>query len=268
MKQAMILAAGLGTRLRPLTDTMPKALVPVGDTPLIDLTVRRLMAQGYDRFVVNVHHFAPLLVAHISQQDYAPMVSISDETAQLLDTGGALKHAQGLFHDHAPILIHNVDILDNVDYAWFSRQHRDDEDAVLLVSRRQTTRYLLFDGAMRLMGWLNTTTGEVKSPYPWLRQAALTIGDNLRVSVEAPSSLIPSPPTLYAYAFSGIHSFSPRLFPLMARFPDRFSIIDFYLSVCHRSPIVGLLKADLQVLDVGKTETLQQAEAFARTLSY
>lgn len=265
MKQAMILAAGLGTRLRPLTDTMPKALVPVGDTPLIDLAVRRLMAQGYDRFVVNVHHFAPLLVAHISQQDYAPMVSISDETAQLLDTGGALKHAQGLFHDHAPILIHNVDILDNVDYAWFSRQHRDDEDAVLLVSRRQTTRYLLFDGAMRLMGWLNTTTGEVKSPYPWLRQAALTIGDNLRVSVEAPSSLIPSSPTLYAYAFSGIHSFSPRLFPLMARFPDRFSIIDFYLSVCHRAHIVGLPKDDLQMLDVGKLDALEKAEQFIHT---
>ena len=246
----MILAAGLGTRLKPLTDTMPKALVPVGGTPLLDLIIRRLMLQGYDRFVVNIHHFAQQIVDHVGQQDYAPLVHFSDESDQLLETGGALKKAQHLFRDDEPILIHNVDILDNVDYAWFRRQHQADEDAVLLVSRRQTKRYLLFDNAMRLMGWKNIETGEVKSPYEYVRRTGLSQhGEALNM-----------------FAFSGIHSFSPRLFPLMDRFPDRFPIIDFYLSICHRAPIVGLLKEDLRVLDVGKVDSLEQAENFIQSL--
>jgi NDP-sugar pyrophosphorylase family protein len=250
MKQAMILAAGLGTRLKPLTDTMPKALVPVNGTPLLDLNIRRLMEQGYDRFVVNIHHFAQQIVDYVRQQDYAPLVHFSDETAQLLETGGGLKKAQNLFRDDEPILIHNVDILDNVDYEWFARQHQPDEDAVLLVSQRKTKRYLLFDNAMHLMGWKNIETGEIKSPYEYVRRTGLSQhGESLNM-----------------LAFSGIHSFSPRLFSLMDRFPDRFPIIDFYLSVCHRSPIVGLVKQDLQLMDVGKIETLDQAEKFIQSI--
>ena len=246
MKQAMILAAGLGTRLKPLTDSMPKALVPVGDRPLLDLNIRKLQAQGYDRFVVNIHHFAQQIVDYVAQQDYAPLVHFSDETEALLETGGGLKKAAPLFVDDEPVLIHNVDILDNVDYNWFSRQHQQDEDAVLLVSRRKTKRYLLFDNAMRLMGWKNIETGEIKSPYEYIRRTGLSQhGEPLNM-----------------FAFSGIHSFSPRLFPLMDRFPDRFSIIDFYLSVCHRAHIVGLPKDDLKVLDVGKIDSLHDAEMF------
>lgn len=242
----MILAAGLGTRLKPLTDTMPKALVPVGGKPLLDLNIRKLQAQGYDRFVVNIHHFAQQIVDYVGQQDYAPLVRFSDETEALLETGGGLKKAAPLFVDDEPVLIHNVDILDNVDYDWFSRQHQADEDAVLLVSRRKTKRYLLFDNAMRLMGWKNVETGEIKSPYEYIRRTGLSQhGEPLNM-----------------FAFSGIHSFSPRLFPLMDRFPERFSIIDFYLSVCHRSHIVGLVKDDLKVLDVGKLDSLHEAEEF------
>ena len=244
----MILAAGLGTRLKPLTDSMPKALVPVGGTPLLDLNIRKLQSQGYDRFVVNIHHFAQQIVDYVAQQDYAPLVHFSDETEALLETGGGLKKAAPLFLDDKPVLIHNVDILDNVDYDWFSRQHQQDEDAVLLVSRRKTKRYLLFDNAMRLMGWKNIETGEIKSPYEYIRRTGLSQhGEPLNM-----------------FAFSGIHSFSPRLFPLMDRFPDRFSIIDFYLSVCHRSHIVGLLKEDLSVLDVGKLDSLHDAEQFLK----
>lgn len=246
----MILAAGLGTRLKPLTDTIPKALVPVGGKPLIDLNIRKLQAQGYDRFVVNIHHFAQQIVDYVAEQDYAPLVRFSDETEALLETGGGLKKAAPLFADDEPVLIHNVDILDNVDYGWFSRQHQADEDAVLLVSRRTTKRYLLFDNAMRLMGWKNIETGEIKSPYEYIRRTGLSQhGEPLNM-----------------FAFSGIHSFSPRLFPLMDRFPDRFSIIDFYLSVCHRSHIVGLVKDDLQVLDVGKLDSLHAAEQFLTTI--
>ena len=263
MKQAMILAAGLGTRLKPLTDTMPKALVPVGGTPLLDRNIRRLMDSGYTRFVVNVHHFAQQILDYVAQQDYAPLVRFSDETEQLLETGGGLKHAQDLFDPDEPILIHNVDILDNVDFDWFRRQHQPDEDAVLLVSRRNSKRYLLFDNAMHLMGWKNIETGEVKSPFQWLREADFTIDGNLKVVPLAarPSSLISN---LYAFAFSGIHSFSPRLFSLMERFPDRFSVIDFYLSTCHRAHIVGLVKNDLRVLDVGKLDSLEHAEEFLK----
>lgn len=250
MRQAMILAAGLGTRLKPLTDTMPKALVPVGGTPLLDLNIRRLQAQGYDRFVVNIHHFAQQIVDYVAQQDYAPLVHFSDETDGLLETGGGLKKAAPLFLDDTPVLIHNVDILDNVDYDWLARQHQPDEDAVLLVSPRKTKRYLLFDNAMRLMGWKNIETREIKSPYEYIRRTGLSQhGEPLNM-----------------FAFSGIHSFSPRLFPLMDRFPDRFGIIDFYLSVCHRSRIVGLLKDDLRILDVGKLDSLHDAEQFQASL--
>ena len=249
MRQAMILAAGLGTRLKPLTDTMPKALVPVSGRPLLDINIRRLMEQGYDRFVVNIHHFAQQIIDFVKEQDYAPLVHFSDETDQLLETGGGLKKAQGLFRDDQPILIHNVDILDNVNYDWFARQHQPDEDAVLLVSQRKTKRYLLFDNAMHLMGWKNIETGEIKSPYEYVRRTGLSQhGEELNM-----------------FAFSGIHSFSPRLFPLMERFPDCFPIIDFYLSVCHRAPIVGLVKPDLQLMDVGKLDTLHEADAFFET---
>ena len=246
MKQAMILAAGLGTRLKPLTDRMPKALVPIGGIPLLDIVIRRLMAQGCQRFVVNVHHFAQQIIDYVATQDYAPLVLFSDERDGLLETGGALKKAAPLFLPDEPILIHNVDILDNVDYQWMSRQHLPDEDAVLLVSRRQTQRYLLFDNGMRLMGWKNIATGEVRSPYEYIRRTGLSQhGEPLNM-----------------FAFSGIHSFSPRLFPVMDRFPDRFPIIDFYLSTCHRSRIVGLPKDDLRLLDVGKLDSLKEAEAF------
>ena len=287
MKQAMIFAAGLGTRLKPLTDTMPKALVKVGGQPLLDLVIRRLHEQGYHRLVVNVHHFSQQIIDHLAAADFLTgqcpcEVLISDESEKLLDTGGGLKKAASLFSDDEPILIHNVDILDNVDYNWFRRQHLDDEDAVLLVSRRKTKRYLLFDSSMRLMGWTNMETGEVKSPYPWLRQGRLAFdpssadeGSDYPVSVTLLPSPLKSPlpfgeglgVRLHLFAFSGIHSFSPRLFRLMDRFPDRFPIMDFYLSTCHRARIYGCLKDDLQVLDVGKLDSLEAAERFQKTIS-
>ena len=264
-KQAMIFAAGLGTRLKPLTDTKPKALIPVGGETLLGRTIGRLMTFGYRDFVVNVHHFAKDIEAYVAEQGYAKFVRFSDETEMLLETGGGLKKAASLFDPNEPILIHNVDILDNVDYNWFANQHQADEDAVLLVSRRQTKRYLLFDNGMRLMGWINKETGEIKSPFPWLREAELVIDDQLNVRAAANSSLFTLHSSLHAFAFSGIHSFSPRLFPLMDRFPDKFSIIDFYLSVCHRSKIMGLVKDDLEMIDVGKLDSLREAEAFLET---
>lgn len=239
--QAMIFAAGLGTRLKPLTDTMPKALVRVGGRPLIEHVVDKLKAAGVEKMVVNVHHFASQVVDYLHENgNFGADISISDETDKLLDTGGGLKKAAGLFAADAPILIHNVDILSNVDLRWLYESH-EGNDATLLVSERKTKRYLLFNDDMRLVGWTNIETGEVRSPYKDLDVDACRM-----------------------YAFSGIHVFSPRLFPLMDAFPDKFGIIDFYLKVCGEAVIKGCVKQDLRLLDVGKLDTLAEAERFLK----
>ena len=259
----MVFAAGLGTRLKPLTDTMPKALVKVGGQPLLWHVLTKLSAADYERVVVNVHHFPQQIKDYLRTNDFGMDIRISDESGLLLETGGGIKKARPLFDDEEPLLIHNVDILSNVDFEWLSRQHEAVEDAVLLVSRRETKRYLLFDSGMRLKGWINKETGEVKSPYPWLREAEF-MPDSIKPGVLLTPIFRSGAEgvSLYAFAFSGIHSFSPRLFPLMDRFPDRFGIMDFYLSVCHRAHISGLVKDDLRLMDVGKIETLDQAEQF------
>ena len=237
MKQAMIFAAGLGTRLRPLTDTMPKALVRVGGEPLLHRVIMNLKAAGFERIVVNVHHFAEQIVDYLKTNDnFGLDIHISDESDALLDTGGGIRKAVPLFAPSSPILIHNVDILHNVDLAKFY-DIAADNDATLLVSRRDTSRYLIFNEEMRLKAWINIKTGEVK-PQP-----------------------SQSPEGLRA-AFSGLHVFSPRLFPLMAEWPDKVGIIDFYLDACQKADIRGYLKTDLRLLDVGKLDSLVEAEKF------
>ena len=241
--QAMIFAAGLGTRLKPLTDTMPKALVRVGESALLERVIRKLAAAGAGRMVVNVHHFAEQVKRFLcDNNNFGQDIAVSDESSQLLDTGGGMKKAQSLFNDDEPILIHNVDILSNVDLKEFYGQGRQN-DATLLVSNRQTTRYLLFDDDMRLVGWTNIKTGEVRSPYDDLNPNDCTM-----------------------MAFAGIHSFSPRLFPLMDSFPDKFGIMDFYLNVCHKTTIKGIVAENLKLLDVGKTESLADAERFLKEM--
>ncbi len=247
----MIFAAGLGTRLKPLTDTMPKALVRVGGEPLIKRVILNLAAAGVDRIVVNVHHFAGQIIDYLKDNDnFGLDIRISDETAGLLETGGGIKKAAPLFDSTAPILIHNVDILSNVDLREFYQIASQSEkgkvkseesecDAVLLVSWRKTKRYLLFNDDMKLVGWTNIETGEVRSPYPEL-----------------------NPKECRMYAFAGIHALSPRLLKMMDQFPDRFGIIDFYLKACATHNIKGYVKDDLKLMDIGKLDTLAQAEEF------
>ena len=248
MKQAMIFAAGLGTRLKPITDTMPKALVPVGGEPLLQRVLMKLKDAGFERVVINVHHFAEQIVCFLRAKDMFGMdIHISYERDMLLETGGGIKKASSLFDASSPFLIHNVDILSNVDLAnFYERAH--DCDALLLVSERKTKRYLLFNDEMNLVGWTNIETGEVKSPFEHIK--AMDI-DALKSQYKL-------------YAFSGIHVFSPSLFPLMESYPDRFGIIDFYLNVCNHSKIKGWVKDDLQLMDVGKIDTLQEAEKFIK----
>ena len=241
--QAMIFAAGLGTRLKPLTDTMPKALVSVGGKPLIERVVEKLKEAGAGRIVVNVHHFASQIVDYLSANDnFGTDIKVSDESEKLLDTGGGIKKAAPLFKDDMPVLIHNVDILSNVDLAHLYAMHVDNA-ATLVVSSRKTKRYLLFDDDMRLKGWTNIETGEVKSPYSDLHVADCRM-----------------------LAFSGIHVLSPLMFRFMDDFPDKFGIIDFYLKVCDRVVIKGYDKADLRLMDVGKLDTLAEAENFINQL--
>ena len=245
MKQAMIFAAGLGTRLKPLTDTMPKALVRVGGEPLLWHVIMKLKAAGYERIVVNVHHFAHQIVDYLqANHNFDVDIRISDETCGLLETGGGIKKALPLFDKDSPILIHNVDILSNLDFdSLIAADSEATPDALLVVSQRQTKRYLLFDDDMILDGWTNIETGEVKSPYAGL-----------------------DPDDMKRLAFSGIHVLWPRIYPLFAEMPERFGIMDFYLKYCHQFAFMGLEKKDLRLMDVGKLDTLEQAETFIKQL--
>ena len=222
----MIFAAGLGTRLKPLTDTMPKALVRVGGQPLLWHVIMKLKAAGYERLVVNVHHFAQQIIDYLAEnRNFGLDIRISDETDQLLETGGGIKKALPLFNPAEPILIHNVDILSNLDLSALPT-----DAPLLVVSQRKTKRYLQFDDEMRLVGWKNIETGEVKG-----REGC-------------------------SLAFSGIHMFHPSLAPLLNEWPDRFPIMDFYLKACADHLIRGYEATDLRLLDVGKLDSLEQAE--------
>lgn len=232
----MIFAAGLGTRLKPLTDTMPKALVRVGGQPLLWHVIMKLKAAGYERMVVNVHHFADQIIDYLeSNGNFGVDIRISDERDGLLETGGGIKKALPLFDSESPILIHNVDILSNLDFNTLPT-----DAPLLVVSPRQTKRYLLFDETLRLQGWTNIETGEVKGVK----------------SEEVKSE------KFRRLAFSGIHVFHPSLIPLMADWPERFPIMDFYLKACGDHLIRGFEAHDLRLLDVGKLDTLEQAEKF------
>lgn len=254
MRQAMIFAAGLGTRLRPLTDTMPKALVRVGGEPLLWHVIMNLKAAGFERIVVNVHHFADQIIDYLKANgNFGLDIRISDESNQLLDTGGGIRKAAPLFDPSSPILIHNVDIFSNTNLAKLYDSAAN-HDATLLVSKRETSRYLIFDDEMRLREWINVKTGERKPQPPHPPVGEFT---------DAQDSPHPGARGLL-FAFSGIHVFSPRLFPLMAEWPDKFGIIDFYLDACQKADVRGYLKADLRLLDVGKIGSLSEAEKFIR----
>lgn len=239
--KAMIFAAGLGTRLQPLTNDRPKALVEVGGYPLLEITMRRLLAFGYDEIVVNVHHFADQVEAFLqSKQYFGASVHISDERDQLLDTGGGLKKAATWLRGKESFLVHNTDVLTNLDLHAFRRAHEaGGAMATLAVRNRSTSRYLLFDEAGLLSGWRNTKTGEEKIS----RKVVATV----------------------PLAFSGIQYIHPRLFDYMTE-NEAFSIIDVYLEAARTAKVAGFRHDDSQWLDVGKPEALAPAAIFAKEL--
>ena len=238
----LIFAAGLGTRLKPLTDTMPKALVPIKGRALLGILVDKIKQSTNENktLVINIHHFGQQIIDYVAANNsFGIDVRFSDERDMLLETGGGLKKAAPLFENDLPILIHNVDILSNVDLGELYNKHKNTPDigATLIVSERKTKRYLLFDQSDCLVGWTNIETGEVKSPFK-----------DLDVS------------SCKKYAFSGIHVFSQSLMQYMSNWEGKFSIIDFYLSICDKVKIKGDVRPDLRVLDVGKLDSIKMAE--------
>lgn len=231
----MIFAAGLGTRLKPFTESIPKALVEVNGIPLLAHVILRLKKFGFREFIINVHHFPEMITDYLADNgNFGCKIAISDERDLLLETGGGLKKAGWFFDDGKPFLVHNVDILSNLDLEAFYRAHvESDAMATLAVSGRKTSRVLMFDEDEVLCGWQNLKTGEER----WAR----------------PNAKHPK-----AYSFSGIHVISPRIFDHI-RQEGKFSIIDTYLDLAPDHKIGAFYHDESCWMDVGKPETLQQA---------
>jgi NDP-sugar pyrophosphorylase family protein len=237
--KAMILAAGAGTRLKPMTDKMPKALVPIGGTPMLEHIILKIKAAGFTHLVINIHHFGEQIIDFLaSKNNFGLTVDISDERDYLLDTGGGIKQAGRFLEGDAPFLVHNVDIFSNVDLRTMYQRHvHSNALATLLVNPRPASRQLLFNKEERLCGWRNRETGEIKSPIPDFDPSHCT-----------------------EYAFGGVHVISPEIFRLMERWTGKFSIINFYLSICSVKPVQLYTEEGIRLMDAGKIETLEEVE--------
>ena len=243
--QAMRLAAGLGTRLKPVTDSIPKALVRVnlkegGDQPLLEGLLDKMIAQGFTSIVINIHHLGGQIRSFVSEylerKNLPAKICFSDESDLLLGTGGAIKHACPFFIPDFPLLVHNVDILSDLNLRAFVAGHNPETLATLLVSERVTDRQLIFDKEWQLIGWTNIKTKQ----YRWVKE-------------KEPCN----PDGCILRAFSGIYILSPEAMPLFEQQPDVFSIIDFFLETAANYTIKGVEIPGIQVLDIGKPETLK-----------
>jgi NDP-sugar pyrophosphorylase family protein len=234
--KAMILAAGLGTRLRPLTNHRPKALVDVGGRTLLEITLARLRSVGVSEVVINVHHFANLMVEYLKANNNFGMRIVLSQEDVLLDTGGGLKKAADFFLESPdePFLLHNVDVISNIDLPKMVKVHGERRAlATLAVQDRETSRYLLFDEGLELCG--------------------------RRLGKDATAELVRSPKKLLALAFSGIHVISPRLLAMMSE-AGIFSIITTYLRLAGAGEkILGFRADSYYWRDLGKPDNIRQA---------
>ncbi len=237
--KAMILAAGLGTRLKPLTDNRPKAMIEVAGRTMLEVTLERLRKFGVDEVIVNVHHFADMITEYLGANDnFGMRIELSEEDV-LLDTGGGLKKAAWFFLEDSarldePFILHNVDVLSNIDLEAMGRFQKESHAlATLAVQAQDTSRCLLFDEQDQLCGWRSEAVG----------------GEKLIRSLEDPNAL----------AFTGIHVISPRIFSMM-REDGVFSIIDTYLDLASRDCKIAAFHADeYSWTDVGSPESLRRA---------
>ncbi len=233
--KAMIFAAGLGTRLKTYTQTMPKALVPVAGIPMIEILIKHLQKNGITDIIVNVHHFADQVIAFLKQNNnFGANITISHEKELLLDTGGGLKKAAWFFNDKKTFLVQNVDVISDINYKEMLDFHNSNGAiATLAVSNRKTSRYFLFDEQMQLCGWENTKTSEIRMAQP---------------AVYSPAK----------FAFSGIHIIDPSIFNYMDQ-GGRFSIVDTYLELAADHKITGFEHNPENWVDMGKPEELVKA---------
>ena len=268
--RALIFAAGLGTRLKPITETIPKALVVVGGKPLLGHLIAKLKSAGFTEIVVNVHHFADKVIEYLHNNDFGANISISLEESQPLETGGGIKHAAKFLDNGEPFLAHNVDILSNLNLQAFMEAHKDAATpplATLLVSNRKTSRYFVFDNNNLLCGWVNMESGLFRSPYEQLKEefaAHLAIPAVGAPLLQERIDEFLESRSLKRYAFAGTHIISPAVFQLMQEWPERFPIVDFYLANASRYQIKGYIDHNLTLLDVGRPEHLPIAEEFLK----
>jgi len=234
--RAMILAAGLGTRLKPLTDSIPKALTRVKDHTLLELQINKLKAEGFDHIIINVHHFAEQIKYYLKQNNFFNCsIEISDESQKLLDTGGGLKKASHFFSDGNPFLVYNVDILSNINLKKLKEYHLASSGiATLAIQKRNSSRKFLFDKNNILCGWMNEKSGEKI------------------ITRDGQSELFP-------YSFSGVQIVDPKIFKY---FPDKdvFTLVELYLSAAQKEKIIGYIHNEDEWIDLGKIENLSEAE--------
>ena len=238
--EVFIPAAGLGTRLKPLTDSIPKALVEINGVTLLEMQLMKLAREGFNHFVINIHHFAGQITGFLNKNNnFGLKIDISDESRLLLDTGGGLKKALNLLNEDN-FLIHNVDIISGLDIKKFMEFHAGNGSiATLAVQKRESSRYFLFDEKGLLCGWENVKTGEKK------------------VTRKASGEL-------ERFAFSGIHAVDRNIRSLMPP-GEVFSIVDFYLSIAQEVQITYFEQKDAGFIDLGKIANLDEA---ARLLKY
>ncbi len=242
--KALLLSAGLGTRLKPFTDHHPKALAPVNGRSLLEWNIRNLQRFGIWEIVVNVHHFAGQIIDLLEREKgFGSSIEISDESDKVLETGGGLKKAAPFLQDEPDFLVMNVDILTDADIGKMVACHRSGNAlATLALQKRSSSRYFLFDDNLVLKGWENVQTGEAKIP-----------GDNRDMAWEP-------------YAFSGIHMMSSAIFDQIGQ-EGKFSLVDVYLDLCTGNRIRGWDHTGDLLLDVGKADSISKAEAlFAHIL--
>ena len=233
--KAMILAAGLGTRLKPFTEQHPKALAVINGKSLLQRNIEYLTSFGVTDIIVNVHHFPDQITNAIKNNNgFGSNVSISDERDEVLETGGGLMKARKFLEGSEPFVLMNVDILTDMDVSKMAEQHVASKAlATLAVTNRKTNRYFLFDELETLCGWRNNKTGEQKIS----REAAKYIQK----------------------AFSGIHIISPAIFSLI-KMKGKFSMVDVYLDLCKTHTISGFDHSISKFIDVGKPENIAIAE--------
>lgn len=236
--KALILAAGLGTRLMPLTESMPKALVSINGATLLEIVVRKLAGEGFNDIIVNVHHHSGKVIEFLKHKHFQDVnISVSDESSQLLDTGGAILKARWFLDGDKPFLVHNVDIISDINLKSLLTNHFERGGlAMLSVSDRQTKRYFLFDDDLRLKGWTDTSSGEIR----WAGKA-----------IQGARQL----------AFNGIHIINPEIFKLLKE-EGRFSIISAYLRLAGIHPIYGQIQPGKTWFDLGKPDQLAVVSGF------